>query len=54
MVAPLDKGAGYASLANSLQQFYDIGQLPSSVHFSELDDGSGVEETLVKKLRKVA
>ena len=47
-----DKGAGYASLANSLQQFYDIGQLPSSVHFSELDDGSGVEETLVKNCAK--
>ena len=35
-------GAGYKSLAITLQQSNDIGQLPSSVRFSDLDDGGGI------------
>ena len=40
-------GAGYKSLAITLQQSNDIGQLPSSVRFSDLDDGGGDRKSVV-------
>lgn len=47
-----DKGAGYKSLANSLEIFNEIGELPSSVRYSDLDDGNG--RNIKEELRKVA
>ena len=40
------KGAGYATMADLLQGFCDIGCLPKSLDLSRLDDGKGIEATL--------
>ena len=39
-------GSGYKSLADDLQQFREIGELPIQASLSSLDEGNGIEETL--------
>ena len=41
--------AGYKSLSENLLQFDAIGALPSTFRLPDLNDGSGLEETLKKK-----
>ena len=41
-----DRGAGYASVAQKLADYDELGALPPSLCMSQLDDGSGVEATL--------
>jgi hypothetical protein len=41
-----DKGAGYKSLAASLQDFNNLGELPATLQLSKLDEGCGIEATL--------
>jgi len=41
-----DKGAGYKSVASSLLQFSELGDLPTPVRLSRLDEGNGIEATL--------
>jgi len=47
LVAP--KVAGYSSLVDNLTEFDNHGALPLSVRFEQMDDGSGVLETLIKQ-----
>ena len=42
------EGAGYKTLANNLLGFKEIGCLPPTIPLSCLDDGDGIENTLVK------
>lgn len=44
----LDLGAGYNSMAENLQGFFAIGALPFDVKQNQLDDGSGLFNTLLK------
>ena len=44
----LDLGAGYKSMAENLQGFFAIGALPFDVKQNQLDDGSGLFNTLSK------
>ena len=51
LVCPLNStrknyGSGYKSLADNLQQFCEIGEVPIQVSLSSLDEGNGIEETL--------
>ena len=51
LVCPLNStrknyGLGYKSLADNLQQFCEIGELPIQASMSSLDEGNGIEETL--------
>ena len=51
LVCPLNStrknyGSGYRSLADNLQQFREIGELPIQAYLSSLDEGNGIEETL--------
>ena len=39
-------GSGYNSLADNLQQFREIGELPIQTSLSSLDEGNGIEEKL--------
>lgn len=41
-------GIGYVSLANQLLQFDSHGQLPFEIDIERLDDGEGIEATLMK------
>ena len=43
-----DLGAGYKSLAENLLLFIDLGMVPFAISFEQLNDGSGVENTLLK------
>ena len=43
-----DLGAGYKSMAENLQGFFDIGAIPFDVKQNQLDDGSGLYNTLLK------
>jgi hypothetical protein len=42
-----DYGSGYKTLANNLPKFEDIGEMPIQVPLSSLDEGRGIEETLI-------
>ena len=44
--------AGYESLASNLQQFVDRSALPSSVRIDRMNDGSGIENTLMSSNAK--
>ena len=51
LVCPLNStrknyGSGYKRLADNLQQFHEIGELPIQASLSSLDEGNGIEETL--------
>ena len=39
-------GSGYKSLADNLNQFREIGEVPIEVPLSSLDEGNGIEQTL--------
>lgn len=43
-----DTGAGYRSTAENVQRFDDLGMMPFDVRVSQLDDGSGLYNTLMK------
>jgi len=47
-----DKGAGYKSLAAMLNQFQEIGELPTYVRLAALDEGGGIEVTLANRNAK--
>lgn len=58
LVCPLNStrknyGSGYKSLADNLQQFREIGELPIQASLSSLDEGNGIEETLKRHEAKV-
>ncbi len=40
-------GSGYVSLAKDLLQFQDLGHMPTELNLDRLDDGGGVEATLI-------
>ena len=42
-----DKHAGYKSLAANLERFHELGQLPKNVTLQRLDDGQGLESTMI-------
>ena len=41
--------SGYKSLADNLQQFLEIGELPVQASLSSLDEGNRIEETLKRR-----
>ena len=43
-----DVGAGYKSLAENLLLFNELGMVPFAISLEQLNDGSGVENTLLK------
>ena len=43
---------GYKGLADNLQQFCEIGELPIQVSFSSLDEGNGIEVTLKSQSKR--
>lgn len=43
-----DKGAGYKSVAENLEHFFELGVLPFDISVDQLNDGSGIENTLVR------
>lgn len=47
-----EKGTGYLSLTNNLKQFNEIDSLPFELNIDNLDDGSGIVETLKRKNAK--
>ena len=57
LVCPLNStrkkyGSGYKSLADNLQQFREIGELPIQASLSSLDEGNGIEVTLKRHKAK--
>ena len=46
------KGAGYKTIAEALQSFNDIDCLPEDVLLTRMDDGDGLEQTLVSRRAK--
>ena len=54
LVSPCTKNAGdgYTSLDQNLIRFDNLGLLPDSISLQELNDGSGIEETLRKNNAK--
>jgi len=42
-----DKGSSYSILTGHLRTFNDLGLLPKSFLFSQLDEGSGVQAALI-------
>ena len=42
-----DKGSSYSNLAGHLRRFSELGLLPKSFQLSRLDEGSGVEVSLI-------
>ena len=42
-----DCGKGYTTLAQNLEKFNELGKLPRTLHLDRLDDGDGVEATMV-------
>eukprot|EP00794_Sanderia_malayensis_P001481 gene1481-1638_t len=44
-----DVGASYSSFANNLQEFRIIGSVPGNLNLENLDDGQGVEKTLMER-----
>lgn len=40
-------GSGYVSLAKDLLQFQDLGYMPNDLNLQRLDDGNGVEASLI-------
>ena len=43
-----DVGAGYKSLVDNIKLFHDVGEIPLKVDLSKLNDGSGVENSLLQ------
>ena len=43
-----DLGAGYKTLAENLLLFNELGMVPFAINLEQLNDGSGVENTLLK------
>lgn len=41
-------GNGYISLAGHLAKFYELGQMPMNIDTARLDDGDGIEATLMR------
>lgn len=41
-------GAGYVTIADNLLKFKDLNCLPTSINLDSLDDGSGLQSTLMK------
>lgn len=46
------KNDGYRSLANNLQEFHSLNALPINVKFHALDEGQGLEQTLILRKAK--
>lgn len=46
------KGVGYITLVNHFEEFKKINSLPTIINFNRLDDGSGVNSTLLKNNAK--
>ncbi len=44
-----DVGASYSSFASNLEVFRIIGSVPGNLNLEHLDDGQGVEKTLVER-----
>ena len=43
--APID--SGYESLAEHLIKFHELGQMPVQLDINRLDEGNGIEATLI-------
>ena len=41
-------GSGYKALAEQLTNFSELGHMPIDVDIKQLDDGNGIEATLMK------
>ena len=55
LTCPLDYahgGGGYKTLARTLPMFYELCDLPSFLQLSRLDEGGGIESTLMKQKAK--
>ncbi|KAL9958614.1 hypothetical protein ACROYT_G035654 [Oculina patagonica] len=57
LVCPADyadrfKGAGYKTIAETSQAFYDLGCLPDDVNLTRMNDGDGLEQTFVSRRTK--
>lgn len=57
LVCPADyadrfRGAGYKTIAETLQAFYDLGCLPDDVNLTRMNDGDGLEQTFVSRRAK--
>ena len=44
-----DVGAGYKNLAGNLEKFYKLGCMPTDLSLSQLDEGNGIEGTLIMR-----
>lgn len=42
-----DKSAGYKYMAENIKKFHEMNQLPFSVNVEQLDEGHGMEQTLL-------
>ncbi|CAC5388314.1 unnamed protein product [Mytilus coruscus] len=47
-----DTSAGYKTLSENLEQFNEINCLPTSLDLNQLNDGSGIQNTLIKSNAK--
>ena len=47
-----DSGKGYATLAQNLEKFNELSRLPRTLQLSRLDEGNGVEATLMSNRAK--
>ena len=43
------RGAGYETLSRNLAKFDELGLLPKSLNLTRLDEGVGLEETLISR-----
>lgn len=43
-----DKGAGYKSFSESVKSFQDLGEIPLGFDPNKIDDGSGIEKSLIE------
>ena len=41
-------GAGYKSLSDNVRSFQDLGEIPMKFDPKRIDDGSGIENFLIK------
>ena len=46
------RGAGYKTIAETLQAFYDLGCLLDDVNLTRMNDGDGLEQTFVSRRAK--
>jgi hypothetical protein len=43
-----DVGSGYKSSADNIKSFQDLGEIPQKLDPKKIDDGSGIENSLIR------